>query len=58
MSDNARSSSAFQPKFGTGEPPAGSVPKRRTRLKIIAWIVGILALIGLLVVVGCTKIIF
>jgi len=27
-------------------------------LKIIAWIIGILALIGLLVVVGCTKLIF
>jgi len=27
-------------------------------VKIIAWLVGILALIGLLVVVGCTKLIF
>jgi len=27
-------------------------------VKIIAWVIGILALIGLLVVVGCTKLIF
>jgi hypothetical protein len=38
--------------------PHGDSPQRRTLMKILGWIIGIIFLIGLLVVIGAGKLIF